>query len=117
MFILKYISQELNEVAGKFQKGRLGLRDTLRSCRDLGLNRQETKQFIYDTAEPKFYRLVSMPVVGSKGVAVDHTLTKLYEGDLEIESAIWYLRIQGLSGKEIKERIYIMVDNHYDRWR
>lgn len=109
------ISQDLYEVAGKFQKGSLGLRDTLSTCRELGLKRQETKQFIYDTAEPKYYRLISVPVLGTKGAAVDAILTKLYEGNIGIEIAIWYLRIQGLTGWEILERLYSMVDNHYDR--
>lgn len=117
MFILNHISQELNEVAGKFQKGSLGLRDTLRCCRDLGLCRQETKQFIYDAAEPKYYRLISMPVIGSNEAVVNHTLARLYEGYLEIEIAIWYLRIQGLSGEDIKDQVYMIIDNHYDRWR
>lgn len=111
------ISQELYEVAGKFQKGMMGLRDTLRSCSDLGLDRNETKQFIYDTSEPKYYRLISIPAIGTKGAAVDAIFAKLYEGNLEIEIAIWYLRVQGLTGCEILERLYIMVDNHYDKWR
>lgn len=111
------ISQDLNDIAGKFQKGSIGLRDTMRSCKELGLDKKRTKQFIYDNAEPKYFRLISVPVIGNNVSAVDATLTKLYEGHLGIEIAIWYLRIQGLSGCEILERLYIMVDHHYDRWR
>lgn len=117
MIILKQVSQELNEVAGKFQKGSIGLRDTLRTCKELGLKRHETKQFIYDTAESKYYRLISIPNIGNRGASVDSTMTKLYEGTICVEIAIWYLRIQGLSGPEIIDRVYIMVDNHYNRWR
>lgn len=112
------IAKELGKVADKFQYGVIGLKDTLLRCRDLGLDRNEAKEFVDCILESNYYHLTSIPVLeaSEKEKYIDSILMKLNQGDIEIGSVVWYLRMQGLTSEEIFERINVMVDDQYNKW-